>query len=286
MLIEQTDNALPIPSWGSYQSFWSKEYPSLRVSNPTEDICSYCYQFQNSYRSKTRSTTTDSSRGGAGSEDIEDDDHVDDDADNSSFPPPVCLPAVAEDVDFSSADEEEDEEEPVLAEEEKEKDVDEEVLQREKQMEDAVKHVKMARAQRQLVNGKMSKAKEDALASTVHSERTHTFIVDYGQTNMSLPLFGTSQPGDTYYYTPLTIFNLGVVDVSHPDGEHLYCHLYKEGDGKKGGENVASLLMKSLRHLNVLQEGCRGKELNVVFDNCPCQNKKQPSCVVVGALPC
>jgi hypothetical protein len=36
---------------------------------------------------------------------------------------------------------------------------------------------------------------------------------------------------------------------------------------------VASLLMKTLRHLNVLQEGCRGKELNVVFDKCPGQNK-------------
>jgi hypothetical protein len=120
----------------------------------------------------------------------------------------------------------------------------------------------------------MDKAKEDAADNTpIHSERVHsTFIVDYGQ-NMALPWFGTSQPGDTYYYTPLTVFNLGVVDVSHPDGEHRYCHLYKEGDGKKGGDNVASLLMKTLRQLNILQEGCRGKELNVVFDNCPGQNK-------------
>jgi hypothetical protein len=148
------------------------------------------------------------------------------------------------------------------------KEVKEEVLQREKVIDDAVKHVKMARAQCVLVNEKMSKAKEDAAANTIHSERVHTFIVDYGQ-NMALPWFGTSQLGDTYYYTLLTIFNLGVVDVSHPDGEHLYCHLYKEGDGKKGGDNVASLLMKTLRQLNVLQEGCREKELNVVSNNCP-----------------
>jgi hypothetical protein len=81
----------------------------------------------------------------------------------------------------------------VVDEEMKEEEVDGEVLQREKQINDAVKHVKMARAQRQLVNEKMSTAKEDALASTIHSERTHTFIVDYGQ-NMSLPSFGNSQP--------------------------------------------------------------------------------------------
>jgi hypothetical protein len=281
MVIEPTEDSLPIPSWGSYLSFWSKEYSSLRVSNPTEDICSYCYQFQNSFRYQKRAPTT-MIAGGA------DSDGEEGPPDNDSLPllipppPPICLPTTTEEVD-SSGDEAEMEEQEVAVEEEEvvveddevgveEQDVDEEVLQREKQIEDTLKHVKMARAQRVLVNEKMSTAKEDAAANTIHSDRTYTFIVDYGQ-NMTLPSFGNSQPGDTYYYTPLTIFNLGVVDVSHPDGEHLYCHLYKEGDGKKGGDNVASLLMKTLRQLNVLQEGCRGKELNVVFDNCPGQNK-------------
>jgi hypothetical protein len=262
--------------------FWMKEYPHLRVSRATEDICSYCYQFQNSYRTTRRKRSIDDGSGGGGGrgddnhhgrEEEEEDDVTPEETMIDHCLPPVSLP-ITDDVEFSDDDnfEGEAEEELVVVEEEKEEDVDEEVLQREKEIEDAVKHVKMARAQRQLVNEKMDKAKEDALANTIHTQRTHTFIVDYGQ-NMALPWFGTSQPGDTYYYTPLTIFNLGVVDVSHPDGEHLYCHLYKEGDGKKGGDNVASLLMKSLRHLNILQDDCRGKELNVVFDNCPGQNK-------------
>jgi hypothetical protein len=69
----------------------------------------------------------------------------------------------------------------------------------------------------------MARAKEDALANTIHSERTYTFIAKYGQNMQLLPWFGTSQPGDTYYYTPLNVFNLvGCVDVSHPDGEHLH----------------------------------------------------------------
>jgi hypothetical protein len=232
------------------------------VSRPTEDICSFCYTFQHSFRLTRRSSTAEEDAGS---------DEDDEDAANipPPPPPPVWLPPPAEDVDFSD-DEEEEPLPGVAVEEEKKEDeeVKEEVLHREKVIDDAVKHVKMARVQHILVNEKMSKAKEDAAANTIHSERFHTFIVDYGQ-NMQLPWFGTSQPGDTYYYTPLTIFNLGVVDVFHPDGEHLYCHLYKKGDGKKGGDNVASLLMKSLRQLNVLQEGCRGKELNVVFDNCP-----------------
>jgi hypothetical protein len=176
------------------------------------------------------------------SEDDDDDDDDDDDpaADipscttpparhGHSSPPLLCLPTTDEVEDHDTSDDEMGEEvvveeqEVVVEQEEvvEEQDVADEVMQREKKIEDAVKHVKMARAQRQLVNEKMDKAKEDALANTIHSERVHTFIVDYGQ-NMALPWFGTSQPGDTYYYTPLTVFNLGVVDVSHPDGEHLY----------------------------------------------------------------
>jgi hypothetical protein len=297
----ESSSSLSIPSWGAYQAFWKKEYPNLRVSRPVEDICSYCYTFQNSFRYKKRSEEEGvavSNHNCADDDDDDDDDGphaevllTDAAAAVSSSAVPHCLPTTtSEDISSmmsSRSDEDEatngEEEDHVIQQEEEvlvvpavvlveEEDVDDEVLQREKMIDDAVKHVKMARAQRLLVNEKAAKAKEDCLAKTIHSERTHTFIVDYGQ-NMTLPWFGTSQPGDTYYYTPLTIFNLGVVDVSHPDGEHLYCHIYKEGDGKKGGDNVASLLVKSLRQLNVLQEGCRGKELNVVFDNCPGQNK-------------
>jgi hypothetical protein len=62
---------------------------------------------------------------------------------------------------------------------------------------------------------------------------------------MALPYFGESQPGDTYYFTPLNIYNHGVVDASD-EHDRLYCHTYQEGDGKKGGYKVASLVMKTL----------------------------------------
>jgi hypothetical protein len=64
---------------------------------------------------------------------------------------------------------------------------------------------------------------------------------------MALPYFGEWQPGDTYYYyyyTPLNIYNIGMVDASE-EQDKLYCHIYQEeGDGKKGGNNVASLAPK------------------------------------------
>ncbi len=56
--------------------------------------------------------------------------------------------------------------------------------------------------------------------------------------------YDKEQPGCTYYFSPLSIYNLGVVDHTHiyNDGwvsEHLYCHVYTDGIGKKGANNVA-----------------------------------------------
>ena len=100
--------------------------------------------------------------------------------------------------------------------------------------------------------------------------KVRCLVVDYAQ-NMELPWFGESQPGEVYYYTPLNIFLLGVVNVVN---DHLHAHLYHEGEGKKGGNNVSSLIMKTLIHLRWIEDektpACDGsQELNIVFDNCP-----------------
>ena len=55
--------------------------------------------------------------------------------------------------------------------------------------------------------------------------------------------------------------------------EHMHCHVYNEGVGKKGANNVASLIIKTLRQLNLLREDCVGGVLNIIFDNCSGQNK-------------
>ncbi len=48
----------------------------------------------------------------------------------------------------------------------------------------------------------------------IHSERTYTFVVDYGQ-NMELPVFNSQQAGATYYFSPMKVNNLGMVDHAH-----------------------------------------------------------------------
>ena len=53
----------------------------------------------------------------------------------------------------------------------------------------------------------------------------------------------------------------------------MYTHIYTEGIGKKGSNNVASLIVKTLEHLGLLRDNDPGGELTIVFDNCQGQNK-------------
>jgi hypothetical protein len=91
-------------------------------------------------------------------------------------------------------------------------------------------------------------------------------------------MYNKEQPGCMYYFCPMSIYNLGVVDHAHVYndgrvGEHLHCHVYTEGIGKKGANNVALLIMKTLQKLNLLCKDSVGGELNTIFDNCSCQNE-------------
>ncbi len=133
----------------------------------------------------------------------------------------------------------------------------------------------MAQAQR-LLYQRLEKATVDYAKDAVKWQ--YTLTCDFGQ-NMQCPCFNSNQPGSTYYYTPLNIYNFGVVDHSHDYGNrtignHMHCHnVYHEGISKKGGAIVASLIVKTLQYMNILREGNPGGELNIVFDNCTGQNK-------------
>ena len=60
--------------------------------------------------------------------------------------------------------------------------------------------------------------------------------------------------------------------------------MYHNGLSLEGGNSVASLLMHTLRKENILCEGERGGELNVVFDNCSGQNKNNKVLALVPFL--
>jgi hypothetical protein len=96
-------------------------------------------------------------------------------------------------------------------------------------------------------------------------------IGDYAQ-NLELPHFGAEQPQDIYYFSALTVNVFGLADVTRaPTTMHAYG--YSEDRGGKGGNNVASLLLKGLHDLGWIHDGTTGKQLSIILDNCGGQNK-------------
>ena len=141
------------------------------------------------------------------------------------------------------------------AEEEDGSDVRVEVVEthddQEKQMEQqeqlvvkAAKHVDMARQQRLLFVHKKEEAKDHALKGTPQESRVYTYVADFAQ-NMYIPNFASEQPGATYYFSPLNVYPFGVVDPSCEPSQ-LLAHIYIEGEAKKGGNAVASMIWKTL----------------------------------------
>ena len=101
----------------------------------------------------------------------------------------------------------------------------------------ASKHVTIAIAQKRLVQEKVEKAIESVNASP--ENRTVTLVLDYCQ-NLDLPHLGGEQPGDTYYFSLVWLYCLGIVDVTE---DRLYAYLYDKASAKKGANNVASVLL-------------------------------------------
>lgn len=147
----------------------------------------------------------------------------------------------------------------------------------------AAVHIKMARVQRSLYIHYVAEAVNHTLANKAHNEKTYTFVVDYCQ-NMELPVFNSEQPGPVYYFSPLGVYTCGMVNHGHlyangRVGAHLHAHVYHEGVAKKGANEVASFIMKTLKFLNILRNGDPGGKLVIVFDNCTGQNKN--NCVLM-----
>ena len=134
-------------------------------------------------------------------------------------------------------------------------------------------HVKHARAQRALANDKIKQATytNDHENKIHHKDKVQTIIMDYCQ-NLNLPHLGQDQPGDAYYFSPLSIYCFGICDAVT---SHLSAFVYDESEGGKGGNNVASLLLQYVRENFVDSNLGPMMELNVIMDNCAGQNKNR-----------
>lgn len=144
----------------------------------------------------------------------------------------------------------------------------------ETQIQRAYVHVEAAQVMRETINNRMLEAQ--ATIGKLHGERNFCFIMDYAQ-NLELPHLGEEQPGDIYYYSPKSVYVFGIANVNVvPNIMNAYS--YVEEYGRKGGNNVASLLMMFLMENNVLQydnqkKAVEGNRLTIAADNCGGQNK-------------
>lgn len=183
----------------------------------------------------------------------------------------------ANNKDSHSSEEEEDDEQEELTEEQRLADI----LASEQLILDAAEHVGMAKTQRDFVNEKKAEAFADK--DKINSDRTYCFTADYCQ-NLYVPNFAGEQPGETYYISPVNAFTFGIVDNSQqPTKLAAYCYL--EDQGKKGGNNVTSMLWQEMKRKglvpeydanNNIPEGhVPAKEVNIVLDNCGGQNKNR-----------
>jgi hypothetical protein len=236
--VDDDDVVMDVLSWSKFLQHWENKHSYLRIRKPAKDICQHCFRFSQFH--KYRSRTTDN-----GDNDDDNDDSSDTDDDNQYDD--VCI---ATGIIRQS---------------------EEEIVCRENCVTDAAEHVADARNMREYANEKVALCKSTNLLE--REEKVHTLVCDFSQ-NGELPSYGSEQPGEVYYFSALSIFIFGIVDTNEEE-DKLTTYCYDEGVGKKGGNNVASLLMKHLRDTVGLLHDKPMKELNIIMDNCAGQNKNK-----------
>jgi hypothetical protein len=235
--VSEGDLAKP-PSWATFLEFWKKYYNKLVIPNAAEDICNECYRYANRHKFVTTRQGEDYSGSDSNDGDEEDEEEEEEgEGDDGEAPDPAI----------------------------------EKMRRNEELILSASRHVTMAKTQRLLYQEKKRQAVETK--DNRPSERILCYVGDYAQ-NLCLPNFASEQPGDTYYLSPLNCFCFGMVDCSAVP-TRIAGLMYTEDIGRKGGNNVASLIWYNLQRLGVINTPEPFKEINIVMDNCGGQNKNR-----------
>lgn len=237
ILWTEDSQPLPVCSESSFRRFWKKEFPNLKIRPPSEDICGECLVYRNSfkYTSKRKNDLQELS-------DIE---------------------SECQSVGSSSSSQSNTTNNITFDE------VHDFIKDSEQILKDAGEHVEKARQMRFFAANCMNEAQQQA-SNTPQSEKKYVIVMDYSQ-NLDLPHLGSSQPGDSYYFSPKNVYIFGIVNVSQKPNK-LTAYVYQEEDGNKGGDNVASLLMCYLTN-NIIRRNEIGGCLTIIADNCAGQNK-------------
>jgi hypothetical protein len=231
-----------VPGWTTFRNYWKKNFPKVIIPGRGEDICDKCVVFANQIRYRQGTPAS------VGLTEALLDENNDE---------------VGELVDLNL--DQGDMIEITKAKERKQ-------LQSEQVILDAARHIEMEQKQRRYFQQLKKQAVENA--QKAREERKYVFVADYAQ-NMAVPNFAGEQPGAAYYYSPLSGYVFGMIDCSTSPSV-LSAHTYFEMEGKKGGNNVASMVWNELSRKGLTKRGSKTvPEIVLVFDNCPGQNKNR-----------
>lgn len=264
---EENSEPLPCPSWTTFRRFWNREYSHLRIQRPVKDICNDCYRFYLGNRTQASKNKKNAVEDGSGDDDSS-----------------VSTTSTDEDIYGPPLDKNRDTTTTTIDQTSTILEPDAPIAEAEMELLKASIHVEDARAQRNYVRLLRQQAIDSTRRKLPVSQATFLFYFDYAQ-NIQCPFFGAQQPGETYYYSPLSINVFGITDSCHEE-ERLHAYCYHEGEGTKGGNNVVSMLHKYLREqkgmprsiggdFDEFKEGPWGGHLVLVCDNCSGQNKNR-----------
>jgi hypothetical protein len=225
---QDPDDPSFLPSIKSFQAYWDKHFPKMKIQAASADICDDCFVFANQVRYRQRLTGKE---GAEALNDEKEDDDIPDDAIKGKEGDSLTAEAI------------------ILA---------------------AAEHVNKQQKQRALFHLVKNQARNQNYQGT--GVQIFTFVADFSQ-NMGVPNLAGEQPGKAYYLSPLSAFVFGVVDCSNKKTT-LAAHTYLETDGRKGGNNVASMLWNELKRKGLTTPGGT-REFNFVMDNCGGQNKNR-----------
>ena len=149
-------------------------------------------------------------------------------------------------------------------------------IRRERLLTLAGKHVKQKSDMRNYCDSLVKISQQHEKDNIGWTERVVTEVADYAQ-NMDVPHFGSEQPGDTYFFSPLGVYVFGMVCLYNKI-QDLIAQYYYKGERKKGGNNVASLIYNKFKldgFVEKIEEIGPMKEYNLIMDNCGGQNKNR-----------
>jgi hypothetical protein len=125
---------------------------------------------------------------------------------------------------------------------------------------------RVQKGQRKYYKQCIAEARDHVTNNVPHNEHHFVAIGDYCQNSV--------QAGESYYYTPSSVYTFGLVNAAHnyngrlhgvDDHNHMHVHVYEECICGKGASNMASQILRGLgqKGMDILHKADPGGKLTI-----------------------